>query len=111
MAGMIEQYARSEAGLDFDPSLARRMTAESEAHLWQPEGPIPRRYVLPLVLYQAVLAASGGRPKPTGTDGSSVVRRVLLAEAGEFALIGLVLFHVVGPGSNLKRPAMLQRPE
>ena len=43
-----------------------------------------------------------------GTTGAAPLP-VLLAAAGEIALIGLLLFHVVGLGRRLKRTAMLRR--
>jgi hypothetical protein len=205
MAGVIEQYVGAlKRDLDFDPSLARRMTEEVEAHLWEaaeadPAWPSPeaerraverfglareiaaevaadavirqtrrswivlavtvavtfvamrlrtmwladvgdslsilaplvdryafvaatavgligwfalRRSVLPLALCLAALAASivaGIFRAGLFVDGAPL--HVLLAAAGEIALIGLLLFHVVGLGRSLKRTAMLRRPE
>jgi hypothetical protein len=36
---------------------------------------------------------------------------VLLAAAGEIALVGLLLFHVIGLGRRLKRTALLRRAD
>jgi len=204
MAGVIARYvAALRRDLDFDPSLARRMAEEVEAHLWEaaeadPAGPSPdaerraverfgmareiaaevaaeaanrqvrrswivlaatvvvtfvamrlrvmwladagdslsllaplvdryafaaatavglvgwfafRRSVLPLSLCLAALAASiaaGIVRARLFVDGAPV--HVLLAAAGEIALIGTLLFHVVDLGRVLKRTAMLRRP-
>jgi len=204
MAGVIARYvAALRRDLDFDPSLARRMAEEVEAHLWEaaeadPAGPSPdaerraverfgmareiaaevaaeaanrqvrrswivlaatvvvtfvamrlrvmwladagdslsllaplvdryafaavtavglvgwfafRRSVLPLSLCLAALAASiaaGIVRAGLFVDGAPV--HVLLAAAGEIALIGTLLLHVVDLGRVLKRTAMLRRP-
>jgi hypothetical protein len=70
-----------------------------------------RRSVLLLAICLAALAASiaaGIFRASLFVDGAPV--HVMLAAAGEIALIGLLLFHVVGLGRTLKRTAMLRRP-
>ena len=69
-----------------------------------------RRSVLPLAVCLAALIASiaaGIVRAGLFVDGAPLP--VLLAAAGEIALIGLLLFHVVGLGRRLKRTAMLRR--
>ncbi|WP_428662057.1 hypothetical protein [Reyranella sp.] len=69
-----------------------------------------RRSVLPLAVCLAALVASiaaGIVRAGLFVDGAPL--QVLLAAAGEIALIGLLLFHVVGLGRRLKRTAMLRR--
>ena len=69
-----------------------------------------RRSVLPLAVCLAALVASiaaGIVRAGLFVDGAPLP--VLLAAAGEIALIGLLLFHVVGLGRRLKRTAMLRR--
>ncbi|MCW5735272.1 MAG: hypothetical protein KIS73_14160 [Enhydrobacter sp.] len=69
-----------------------------------------RRSVLPLATCLAALVASiaaGIVRAGLFVDGAPLP--VLLAAAGEIALIGLLLFHVVGLGRRLKRTAMLRR--
>jgi hypothetical protein len=204
MAGVIEQYvAGLKRDLSFDPSLARRMADEVEAHLWDaaeadpawpsPEAeqraverfglareiaaqfaadavnrqaqrtwlallatvavtfvamrlrvmwladagdslsvlaPLVDRYafiaamtvaaigwfafrfsVLPLAICLVALAASvGAGIFRAGLFVSGAPLHVLLAAAGEIALIGLLLFHVVGLGRRLRRTALLRRP-
>jgi len=67
--------------------------------------------VLPLAICLAALAASivAGIVR-AGLFVSGAPLHVLLAAAGEIALIGLLLFHVVGLGRSLKRTALLRRP-
>jgi len=70
-----------------------------------------RRSVLPLAVCLAALVASivaGILRAGLFVEGAPV--HVLLAAAGEVALVGLLLFHVVGLGRRLKRTAMLRRP-
>ncbi|CAN5512197.1 hypothetical protein BH10PSE6_BH10PSE6_09110 [soil metagenome] len=68
-----------------------------------------RRSVLPLAICLAALAASiaAGIVRAGLFEGAPL--HVLLAAAGEIALIGLLLFHVVGLGRSLKRTAFLRR--
>jgi hypothetical protein len=69
-----------------------------------------RRSVLPLAFCLAALAASiaaGIVRAGLFVDGAPL--HVLLAAAGEIALVGLLLFHVVGLGRSLKRTALLRR--
>jgi hypothetical protein len=71
-----------------------------------------RRSVLPLSLCLAALAASiaaGILRAGLFVDGAPLA--VLLAAAGEMALIGLLLFQVVGLGRVLRRTAVLRRPQ
>jgi len=70
-----------------------------------------RRSVLPLGLCLAALAASiaaGIVRAGLFVEGAPVP--VLLTAAGEIALIGVLLFHVVGLGRFLRRTALLRRP-
>jgi hypothetical protein len=69
-----------------------------------------RRSILPLALCLGALAASiaaGIFRAGLLVDGAPLP--VLLAAAGEIALIGLLLFHVVGLGRSLRRTASLRR--
>lgn len=67
--------------------------------------------VLPLAICLAALAASiGAGIFRAGLFVSGAPLHVLLAAAGEVALIGLLLFHVVGLGRSLRRTALLRRP-
>lgn len=67
--------------------------------------------VLPLGFCLAALAASiGAGIFRAGLFMSGAPLHVLLAAAGEIALVGLLLFHVVGLGRSLKRTAPLRRP-
>lgn len=68
--------------------------------------------ILPLAICVAALAASiGAGIFRAGLFVSGAPLHVLLAAAGEIALIGLLLFHVVGLGRSLRRTALLRRPE
>lgn len=68
--------------------------------------------ILPLAICLAALAASiGAGILRVGLFVSGAPLHVLLAAAGEIALIGLLLFHVVGLGRSLRRTALLRRPE
>ena len=69
-----------------------------------------RRSVLPLAICLAALVASiaaGMVRAGLFVEGAPLL--VLLAAAGEIALIGLLLFHVIALGRRLKRTAMLRR--
>ena len=67
--------------------------------------------VLPLAICLAALAASiAAGILRAGLFVSGAPLHVLLAAAGEIALIGLLLFHVVGLGRSLQRTALLRRP-
>jgi hypothetical protein len=67
--------------------------------------------VLPLALSLAALAASiAAGIMRAGLFVEGAPAHVLLAAAGEIALIGLLLFHVVGLGRSLRRTALLRRP-
>lgn len=69
-----------------------------------------RRSVLPLAICLAALVASiAAGIVRAGLFVEGAPLPVLLAAAGEIALIGLLLFHVVGLGRRLKRTAMLRR--
>ena len=69
-----------------------------------------RRSVLPLAVCLAALVASiAAGIVRAGLFVEGAPLHVLLAAAGEIALIGLLLFHVVGLGRRLKRTAMLRR--
>ena len=69
-----------------------------------------RRSVLPLAVCLAALVASiAAGIVRAGLFVEGAPLPVLLAAAGEIALIGLLLFHVVGLGRRLKRTAMLRR--
>lgn len=71
-----------------------------------------RRSVIPLAVCLVALAASvaaGIVRAGLFVDGAPL--HVLLPAAGEIALIGLLLFHVVGLGRSLKRMALLRRVE
>jgi hypothetical protein len=69
-----------------------------------------RRSVLPLAISLAALAASiAAGIVRAGLFADGAPLHVLLAAAGEIALIGLFLFNVVGLGRRLKRTAMLRR--
>lgn len=71
-----------------------------------------RRSVLPLALCLGALAASiAAGVFRTGLFAEGAPLHVLLAAAGEIALVGLLLFHVVSLGRSLRRTAMLRRPE
>jgi hypothetical protein len=70
-----------------------------------------RRSVLPLAICLAALAASiGAGLFRAGLFVEGAPLPVLLGAAGEIALIGLLLFHVVGLGRSLRRTALLRRP-
>ena len=70
-----------------------------------------RLSVLPLAICLAALAASiGAGVFRAGLFVSGAPLHVLLAAAGEIALIGLLLFHVIGLGRSLRRTALLRRP-
>ena len=67
--------------------------------------------VLPLAICLAALAASiGAGIVRAGLFASGAPLHVLLGAAGEIALIGLLLFYVVGLGRSLRRTALLRRP-
>lgn len=69
-----------------------------------------RRSVLPLAICLGALAASiAAGIVRAGLFVEGAPLHVLLAAAGEIALIGLLLFHVVGLGRSLKRTAFLRR--
>ena len=69
-----------------------------------------RRSVLPLVLCLGALAASiAAGIFRAGLFVAGAPLPVLLAAAGEVALIGLLLFHVMGLGRSLRRTARLRR--
>ncbi|HTE37414.1 MAG TPA: hypothetical protein VK630_12805 [Reyranella sp.] len=69
-----------------------------------------RRSVLPLaVCLTALIASIAAGIVRAGLFVEGAPLPVLLAAAGEIALIGLLLFHVVGLGRRLKRTAMLRR--
>jgi len=66
--------------------------------------------VLPLAICLAALVASiAAGIVRAGLFVEGAPLPVVLAAAGEIALIGLLLFHVVGLGRRLKRTAMLRR--
>lgn len=67
--------------------------------------------LLPLATCLAALAASiaAGIVRAGLFAGGAPVT-ILLAAAGEIALIGLLLFNVVGLGRSLRRTALLRRP-
>ncbi|HLG49317.1 MAG TPA: hypothetical protein VKY24_23940 [Reyranella sp.] len=66
--------------------------------------------VLPLALCLAALAASiGAGLFRAGLFISGAPLHVVLAAAGEVALIGLLLFHVIGLALSLRRTALLRR--
>jgi hypothetical protein len=68
--------------------------------------------VLPLALCLAGLTASiAAGIMRAGLFAAGAPLHVLLGAAGEIALIGLLLFHVVGLGRSLRRTALLRRPE
>jgi hypothetical protein len=68
--------------------------------------------VLPLALCLAGLMASiAAGIMRAGPFAAGAPLHVLLGAAGEIALIGLLLFHVVGLGRSLRRTALLRRPE
>jgi hypothetical protein len=70
-----------------------------------------RRSVLPLVLCLGALSASitaGIFRAGLFVEGAPLP--VFLAAAGEIALIGLLLFQVMGLGRSLRRTAVLRRP-
>lgn len=70
-----------------------------------------RRSVLPLALCLTALAASiAAGIVRAGLFVEGAPLHVLLAAAGEIALVGLLLFHVVGLGRSLRRTALLRRP-
>lgn len=70
-----------------------------------------RRSVLPLAVCLAALAASiAAGIVRAGLFVEGAPLHVLLAAAGEIALIGLLLFHIVGLGRSLRRTALLRRP-
>jgi hypothetical protein len=70
-----------------------------------------RLSVLPLAICLATLAASiGAGILRAGLFADGAPLHVLLAAAGEIALIGLLLFRVVGLGRSLRRTALLRRP-
>jgi hypothetical protein len=70
-----------------------------------------RRSVLPLALCLIALAASiAAGIVRAGLFVEGAPLHVLLAAAGEIALTGLLLFHVVGLGRSLRRTALLRRP-
>jgi hypothetical protein len=67
--------------------------------------------ILPLAICITALTASiGAGIFRAGLFAAGAPLHVLLAAAGEIALIGLLLFHVVGLGRSLKRTALLRRP-
>ena len=69
-----------------------------------------RRSVLPLAVCLAALVASiAAGIVRAGLFVEGAPLPVLLAAAGEIALIGLLLFHVVGLGRRLKRTPLLRR--
>lgn len=69
-----------------------------------------RRSVLPLAVCGLALVASiGAGIVRAGLFVDGAPLHVLLAAAGEVALIGLLLFHVVGLGRSLSRTASLRR--
>jgi hypothetical protein len=69
-----------------------------------------RRSVLPLAVCLAALIASiAAGIARAGLFVEGAPLPVLLAAAGEIALIGLLVFHVIGLGRRLKRTAMLRR--
>lgn len=71
-----------------------------------------RRSVLPLALCLAALAASiAAGIVRAGLFVEGAPLHVVLAATGEIALVGLLLFHVVGLGRSLRRTALLRRPE
>jgi len=71
-----------------------------------------RRSVLPLAICLAALVASiAAGIVRAGLFVEGAPLPVLMAAAGEIALIGLLLFHVVGLGHRLKRTALLRRVE
>jgi hypothetical protein len=70
-----------------------------------------RRSVLPIAFCLAALAASiAAGIVRAGLFVEGAPLHVLLAAAGEIALVGLLLFHVVGLGRSLRRTALLRRP-
>jgi len=70
-----------------------------------------RRSLLPLALCLGALAASiAAGIVRAGLFAGGAPTHVLLAAAGEIALSGLLLFHVVGLGRSLRRTALLRRP-
>lgn len=70
-----------------------------------------RRSLLPLVLCLGALAASiAAGIFRAGLFVEGAPLHVLLAAAGEIALIGLLSFHVVGLGRSVRRTALLRRP-
>ena len=70
-----------------------------------------RRSVLPLAISLGALTASiAAGIVRAGLFVEGAPLHVLLAAAGEIALIGLLLFHVVGLGRSLRRTALLRRP-
>jgi len=69
-----------------------------------------RRSLLPLAICVSTLAASiAAGIFRAGLFIGGAPLHVLLAAAGEIALIGLLSFHVVGFGRRLRRTAMLRR--
>lgn len=69
-----------------------------------------RRSILPPAICLAALAASiAAGIVRAGLFAEGAPLPVLLAAAGEIALIGLLLFHVVGLGRSLRRTAFLRR--
>ena len=69
-----------------------------------------RRSVLPLAIcLDALVASIAAGMVRAGLFVEGAPLPVLLAAAGEIALIGLLLFHVVVLGRRLKRTAMLRR--
>jgi hypothetical protein len=70
-----------------------------------------RRSVVPLALCLVALAASiAAGIVRAGLFVEGAPLHVLLAAAGEIALVGLLLFHIVGLGRSLRRTALLRRP-
>jgi hypothetical protein len=70
-----------------------------------------RLSVLPLAICLAALTASiGAGILRAGLFAAGAPLHVLLAAAGEIALIALLLFHIVGLGRSLRRTALLRRP-
>jgi len=69
-----------------------------------------RRSILPLAICLGALAASivAGIVR-AGLFVEGAPLHVLLAAASEIALIGLLLFHVIGLGRSLRRTALLRR--
>ena len=68
--------------------------------------------VLPLALCLSGLTASiAAGIMRASLFAAGAPLHVLLGAAGEIALIGLLLFHIVGLGRSLRRTAPLRRPK